>query len=118
MVYCSKCGKKNDEGAEYCSQCGVSLSPVKKDFEKEWENRCEEECSGGKQGSPLWRIFWGLVVLFIGLWIIFEVVLKNLADEIEGLSWVHEFSFPFWWIIGAIFGVIIIIMGIKIILKK
>lgn len=29
MVYCTKCGKKNDEGAEYCIDCGLSLFSVK-----------------------------------------------------------------------------------------
>ena len=25
MVYCSKCGKKNDNDAEFCNKCGNSL---------------------------------------------------------------------------------------------
>ena len=46
-----------------------------KDYEKEWENRCEEDCAGGKHGRP--PIFWGIIVILFGLWILFEFVLKN-----------------------------------------
>jgi uncharacterized membrane protein YvbJ len=118
MVYCSKCGKKNEEDAEFCSKCGTSLTRTKKNIEKDWENRCEDECAGGKQGSRGWGIFWGIVVVCIGLWIIFELVLKNLAKEIPELSWALDIDFPFWWVIGAVLGLLIIIAGIRIIIKK
>ena len=120
MAYCSKCGKKNEDAAEFCSQCGESLNPKKqKDYEKEWEDRCEQECAGGKgSGGGLWRIFWGLVIVIFGLWIVFELVLKNLADEVTELAWVKDIAFPFWWVIGAVLGIIIIISGIRIIVKK
>jgi uncharacterized membrane protein YvbJ len=118
MVYCAKCGEKNEDIAKYCSKCGASLTSEKKDYEKNMENRCEEECSGGKDGGLGWRIFWGLVIIVFGLWIIFELVLKNLADDIAELAWVKDIAFPFWWVIGAIFGILIIIAGIKIIIKN
>ena len=118
MAYCSKCGKNNEDDAEYCNQCGASLTQSKKEIEKEWEDRCEQECSGGKHGSPVWRVFWGLVVVFFGLWIIIELVLKNLADDIPGLSWVNNIPFNFWWFIGAAFGILIIVSGFRLIIKK
>jgi hypothetical protein len=35
MTYCIKCGKKNDDDAEFCSKCGVKLGPQdKKDSNK------------------------------------------------------------------------------------
>ena len=48
MVYCSKCGKKNEDDAEFCGKCGDSLKTTKQDYEKEWEKRCEDECSYGE----------------------------------------------------------------------
>ena len=118
MAYCSKCGKKNEDDAEFCAKCGASLTGSKKDHEKECENSCEEECSGGKHGHRGWGIFWGVVVICIGLWIIFELVLKNLADEVSALAWVKTIDFPFWWVIGGVLGLLIIIAGIRIIVKK
>ena len=41
MTYCAKCGEKNEDDAKFCSKCGNSLTGSKKDYEKEWENRCE-----------------------------------------------------------------------------
>ena len=118
MVYCSKCGKKNEDDDEFCGKCGAPLTESKKSHEKEWENRCEEECAGGKQGHHGWRIFWGLVVILIGVWVIFELVLKNLAEDIPRLSWVNEISFPFWWIILGVVGILIIIAGLRMIMRK
>jgi ribosomal protein L40E len=51
MTYCTKCGKKNDDDAEFCDKCGVSLDikdkkdsikkPTKK-TEKKIEKKAEE----------------------------------------------------------------------------
>jgi len=41
MVYCSKCGKENDDDAEFCSKCGnslISTSAKRPSFEKQVEN--------------------------------------------------------------------------------
>lgn len=43
MVYCSKCGKKNDDDAEFCSKCGVKLDILE---EKEtFENHVKKTTS-------------------------------------------------------------------------
>jgi len=113
MVYCSKCGKKNEEDAEFCNKCGAPLNGTKKDYEKEWDKRCEEECAGGKHHGP--PIFWGIVVVLIGLWVIFEFVLKNLDFEWIP-AWVD--TFPFVLVFAALIGIVIIISGIRMITKK
>ena len=28
-MFCSRCGKKNDDGAEFCSNCGSKIKPTK-----------------------------------------------------------------------------------------
>ena len=113
MVYCSKCGKKNEDDAEFCAKCGDSLTGSKKDHEKECENSCEKECAGGKHHGP--SFFWGAVVILIGLWILFEFVLKN----IEGLNlptWLQEFEF--WWLFALIIAIAVIATGVRMLTQK
>ena len=112
MVYCTKCGTKNDDTAQFCTKCGTSLAGTSKKREDDWDKRCEEECSGSG-GKRRWSIFWGLVIILVGLWIIFEIVLKNL--NIPQLTWLNDIIFPFWWIIVAIFALMLIITGIRIV---
>ncbi len=113
MAYCAKCGKKNEDDAEFCAKCGASLTGAKKDYEKDWDKRCEEECAGGKHGAP---VFWGIIVILVGLWILFEFVLKNIG-ALEGLpSWVQNFEF--WWLIALVIAVAIILSGVRIITRQ
>ncbi len=115
MAYCAKCGKKNEDDAEFCSKCGASLTGSVKDHKKDKEDRCEEECVGGKH-SPFAPIFWGIIVILVGLWILFEIVIKNttLYDSLP--TWLQNFEF--WWLIGLIIAVAIIATGIRIMIKK
>jgi phage shock protein PspC (stress-responsive transcriptional regulator) len=32
MVYCQKCGKKNEDDAKYCSKCGTNLNSITNSF--------------------------------------------------------------------------------------
>lgn len=112
MSYCSKCGMKNDDDATYCNKCGSSLEVSKKGHGKEWDNRCEEECAGGKGGRG-WTIFWGVIIVLVGLLIIFEVLIKNIARSVTWLYWVN--SVEFGWIIAAVIGIFIIVFGLRII---
>jgi uncharacterized membrane protein YvbJ len=116
MVYCTKCGTKNDDSAEFCKKCGDPIKNIVHKHDDEWEKRCEEECSGGRVGRG-WSIFWALVIIIIGIWIIFELVLKELAKTNPSLAWVNEFTFEFWWVILAIFALMLIITGLRIIIK-
>ena len=117
MTYCSKCGQKNEDEAVYCSKCGSPLKDVPRKREDECDKTCEEECSGSG-GSKAWAIFWGIVVILIGAWIVFELALKNLADQIPELAWTQNITFPFWFIILGVIGLLVIILGIRIIAKN
>ncbi len=113
MTYCSKCGTKNEDEAEFCKKCGTSLTGKVKDRGK--EEPCEEECVVGKH-SPLAPIFWGVVVILLGLWILFEVVIKNTNIYSELPGWLQNFEF--WWLIGLVIAIAIIMTGIRILVKK
>jgi ribosomal protein L40E len=113
MTYCSKCGTKNEDDAEFCKKCGTTLKGPVKDKHK--DDACEEECVVGKK-SPIAPIFWGVVVILLGLWILFEVVLKE-TDIYKGLpAWLQDFQF--WWLIGLIIAIAIIMTGIRIIVNR
>jgi len=57
MVNCQKCGKKNDDDAQYCSKCGNSLTGTgakSKSFEKQIGDFAEEvEHIGKKAGKTI-----------------------------------------------------------------
>jgi len=115
MAYCPKCGTKNDDDATFCKQCGAVMSGTRRDYEKDWENRCDDDCSGRKNARG-WTIFWGVIIILIGLYIIFEIVLKNFAKDVTWLAWVQ--SVEFGWIFAAVIGLFIIILGLRIISRK
>ena len=115
MTYCSKCGKKNDDDAEFCKKCGLPLSEKATTHKKEVDDKCEEECVGGKR-SPFAPVFWGVIVILVGLWILFEVVLKNTDIYNQLPTWLQNFEF--WWLIGLVVAVAVIMTGIRILAKK
>ena len=113
MTYCSKCGTKNEDDAEFCKKCGLTLKGTTKGQHK--DDKCEEECVVGKR-NPIAPIFWGIVVILLGLWILFEVVLINTSIYNELPPWLQNFEF--WWLIGLIVAVAVIMTGIRIIVNK
>ena len=113
MTYCSKCGTKNDEEAEFCKKCGDSLKGKVKPRKK--DDPCEEECVVGKS-SPYTSIFWGVIVILVGLWILFELVLKNTNIYAQLPEWLQNFEF--WWLIGLIIAIAVIMTGVRILIKK
>jgi ribosomal protein L40E len=113
MTYCSKCGTKNDDEAEFCKKCGTSLTGKVKPRKK--NDPCEDECAVGER-SPFSSIFWGAIVILVGLWILFEVVLRqtSLYDNLP--DWMQNFEF--WWLIGLIIAIAIIMTGVRILIKR
>jgi uncharacterized membrane protein YvbJ len=115
MTYCAKCGTKNEDDAEFCKKCGAELGASRKEYGRRRDDRCEEECAGGKNGHG-WGIFWGVIIVLIGLWIIVEFVLKKIAASYTGFEWVN--SFDFGWVFAIVIALFIIIFGLRIISRR
>jgi len=116
MVYCAKCGTKNEDDATFCKSCGASLTGSRQEYDRKRDQRCEDECAGGKGGSRGWAVFWGVIIILIGLAILFEVVLKEMAKTYSSLSWVNTVQWN--WIFAGVIAIFIIIFGIRVISRK
>ncbi|MCK5626072.1 hypothetical protein KAI11_04380 [Candidatus Bathyarchaeota archaeon] len=91
MVYCSKCGKQNDEAGEFCVDCGASLSS-----EKIERGRKEEGCFGLPGGGAIFGLFIGIIIIIVGLQQVlgFSIDVGPFAIIIVGLLFIA----------GAIYG--------------
>jgi len=66
MVYCTKCGTKNEDTALVCVNCGASLetgTPVSRRYER---RRVESECFGLPHGGAIVGIVVGVIILLWG----------------------------------------------------
>ena len=109
MVYCQRCGMKNADQARFCNGCGNPLTGHPRDYRGKKPDECDECDSSTKEGS----IFWGIIVLLIGLWVIFEFGLK----KIEGMpDWVYGADIC--WLIPIVIGIAIIVGAFRIITGK
>ena len=106
MAYCAKCGTKNEDDAEFCKKCGATLTGTIKGKEK--DDDCV--CSGNKQ-NPLVPVFWGIVVILIGIWIVFTFILQDFLPP--GLQ-----GFSFWGLVILIVAIAVILTGFRILTKK
>ncbi|MDD1743395.1 MAG: zinc-ribbon domain-containing protein [Methanomassiliicoccales archaeon] len=109
MVYCPKCSKQNADDARYCSNCGASLITGKTDTQREWDNRCNEGCSG--RGGP-GRWFWGLILVLVGIWVILEIGIRSIPNL---PAWFTDFQWT--WIFGVVIGVAILVLGISVLVR-
>ena len=108
MVYCTKCGTKNEETAEYCVNCGAPLKISKeKSLEQrieegaeefgrraeEWGEsfgkRAEDECFGLPHGGTIFGLVIGIMIVVLGL------------------SWLAGIDLEIWPVIIIIFGLLI-----------
>lgn len=77
MVYCTKCGFKNEAETEVCTKCGASLqvsSPGRrrpKDGCFGSRSRGENECFGLPYGGSIAGLIFGVIIIIVGLAIYF-----------------------------------------------
>jgi len=107
MTYCSKCGTKNEDDAEFCNKCGTQLKGKIKD--QHHDDDCV--CGSDKQ-NPFTSIFWGIVVVLFGLWVLISFVIPSEYIP-SGLR-----DFSFWGLIILIIALAIILTGLRIITKN
>ncbi|HIH62013.1 MAG TPA: zinc ribbon domain-containing protein [Methanobacteriales archaeon] len=69
MVYCPKCGKKNEEDAEFCSSCGTPLktTPRRDTCFGRPEERYKDECFGLPHGGLIVGVIFGTLLIIIGI---------------------------------------------------
>jgi hypothetical protein len=74
------------------------------------DTECERQCYGSSRGAG---IFWGIVILLIGIAILFELVLSRW-DAMP--DWIRTFD---WWIlVGLFIALAIIAAGIRVATKR
>lgn len=103
MVYCSKCGKKNEEEARFCNKCGASLTGQPMEQRRHKEEECEKEC-GGKRRPSVWIYFWIIVLALIAFGIILSIF-SRLSNAIFP-HWIGNY---YWDIIWMIIGLVVVI---------
>ena len=86
MVFCSKCGAKNEDAAEYCVKCGATLkasteNSVEKRIEegaeefgkraeawgKDFRKQTEQECFGLPHGGTIVGLIIGIIIILVGI---------------------------------------------------
>ncbi|MDH5793691.1 MAG: zinc ribbon domain-containing protein [Candidatus Bathyarchaeota archaeon] len=96
MVYCTKCGAKNEEDVEFCIKCGANLGVSReKRFErraKEWGEdfgkraeewgeqfgrRAEKECFGLPHGGAIVGLIIGTIIILLGVSFVLGIEIWN-----------------------------------------
>jgi len=97
MVYCTKCGTKNEDTALVCVKCGASLETGIYEPRRYERRQAEEECFGLPHGGIIIGLVIGVIIL---LWGSFE-----LARQMKWITVVPEI----WPVAIIIFGLIIVL---------
>jgi hypothetical protein len=77
---------------------------------KDWDDDCERDCYGTQSGKSF---FWGIIIVIVGAYIIFEFVIKEVADLPKWLS-----DFEFCWVVWVIVGIAIVAAGLRTISRS
>jgi len=98
MVYCTKCGKQNEDDVIFCIDCGFAINPEKKKRLDVREKRKEDECFGLPNGGAILGLLIGIIIIIVGL----QQVFGSLIDIGPFLTIVVGLLFA----VGAIYGLI------------
>jgi len=102
MVYCSKCGTKNEDMALVCVNCGASLETgthVSRRYER---RRMEQECFGLPHGGTIVGLAIGVIIVFWGF-IMFAQQTGVISQGVD--VWpIAVIIFGILMVIGAIYG--------------
>lgn len=90
MVYCQKCGTTNDDEADFCGSCGANLKTGTHISHRHERRKAEQDCFGLPHGGAIAGIILGIIILFWGLTMMFNI------------------SIPFWYILIIIIGILMI----------
>jgi len=94
MVYCIKCGTKNEEDAAVCAKCGASLASLPAwRRERRRREKEEQECFGLPHGGVIVGLIIGIVIILAGL------------SSLAGI----DFGRYVWPLVIIVFGILIVV---------
>ena len=96
MVYCPKCGTKNEDTADFCVKCGASLQTGTVASRLAERRKAEQECFGLPHGGAIAGIIIGAIILLWGG----SMLLQQAGIISESPN--------FWYIIIIVIGILII----------
>ena len=75
MVYCTKCGFKNEDDAKACAKCGASLQVSRPEKRYSSNDECfghrerdwEDECFGLPHAGAIVGIIFGIIIVIAGV---------------------------------------------------
>jgi uncharacterized membrane protein YvbJ len=70
LVYCSKCGTRNEDNTKICSKCGAPLYTVGERYsgsEREHDKRVERGCFGLPHGGKIVSLLFGIILVIVGI---------------------------------------------------
>ena len=85
MVYCTKCGTKNEEDAAVCVKCGASL--VTRPAWRRERERTEEECFGLPHGGAIVGALIGIIIIIVGLSWVPGLIPPEVREVTDPLFW-------------------------------
>lgn len=96
MVYCPKCGTKNEDSAAFCVKCGASLQTGTVATRWAERRRAEQECFGLPHGGAIAGIVIGIIIVIFGVFLVLQQ-----TGVIVGAS------FP-WFLLVIVLGVLMV----------
>ena len=96
LVYCTKCGSKNEDTAVVCVSCGASLQTGTVESRRYERRRAEGDCFGLPHGGAIAGIVIGFMIF---LWGFLELARQQ--------RWIVQ-DVSIWWLFIIIIGVLMI----------
>lgn len=101
MVYCTKCGTKNEDTALVCIKCGASLE-TETHMSRRYEHRyTEAEWLGLPHGRAIVILAVGILILLWGFWDLMHALYPDVFPRVD-----------VWPLILIVFGILLILSAL------
>lgn len=102
MVYCPKCGTKNEDTADFCVKCGASLQTGTVASRRYERRKAEQECFGLPHGGAIVGIIIGAIILLWGISMVLQQT--GVISETLNLGYIIIIAIGVLIVAGAIYG--------------